>query len=199
MERQQHPQVGVLDEAADQRVHRQVRPQLEHLGHDLEHVGQAMKRHVPKLLEADLEDALGLLDEAEVAIDIGRTPGADLLQHLLGVAAVLEVATVVEADPVKRAHRQQLKVVGHLATAQGEQLLDEVRGGHHGRTSVEHIAGIAVDIGPTARLIALLQQGHLVAPRLEPNRRRQPAKPRANHHHPIAALHRRLRTRLHRR
>ena len=162
MEAEDLPELVALDVLGDHPVHGAVALQLHHLGHDLGHVPQLGERHVRELLEAHLKDVAAHVVEPLVAFDVARREPAHLLDHVVGVAGVVEHVAVVEADSIKRRDRPQVDIVRHLLAAQLPELLEQKRRGDHGGSAVELVAVHLVDVGAPARLVSLLEDGDLI-------------------------------------
>ena len=187
VEGQHGAQALVLDVAAHGGMHAAMAAQPQQGGQHAHHVGQAVERDVAELFKADAVDRLRLGHEAVVAGHVGRGEAGDLGAHGGRVAGVVELAAVGEADAVERRHRNQRHVRSQGAAAELPQLLEQEGGGDDGWPGVESEAVLAMHLGAPARLVAALQHRHAPAPRTQPHRRGQAAKPAADHHRMRAA------------
>src|SRR5262249_43075079 len=129
-----------------------------------------------ELLEADGEDALGLGHEAAIAVDIAGREARDLRLHARRVAAVIEDAPVVKADAIEGVDGDEGDVVLEAAAGEREQLLEQEGGGDDGGAAVEGEAGIVIDVGAAAGLIALVDERDGEAARLQADGSGEPAE-----------------------
>jgi len=96
VERERLPDVLVLDEARDGAVDGPIGAQARELRRDADHVGEAQEGRRRELVVALLEHTSRVVDEPRVALGVARVAGADLLEHGLGVAHVVEAVAVVQ-------------------------------------------------------------------------------------------------------
>jgi len=147
----------VVDELRHVAIDGLVRLQADEIGRDLEHVADVEERFVGQFGEALLEDGLSRAHEAIVAVHIARVAGADLLGDELSVVVVIEASAGVVEDAVERVERREFHVVGPLAPGRGEDVVEHERRGDDRGAAVKLEAVLLVDVGPAARLVALLE------------------------------------------
>ncbi len=125
-----------------------------------------------ELAEADVEDALGVREEALPALDVAGREARDLGAHLCSVAAVVERGAVVEADPVEGIGRHERDVIAHALAGERPELFEEKGSGHDGRTGVEREAVLAEDARASSRLLEAIDDRHRVPAHEEAHRGR---------------------------
>jgi len=181
METQKLAQLRILDVLRDKAVDRAVAFEPQQCRRDLDHVEERAEGLVDELFEADLENVLARFDEALEPGDVGRIEFCDLRAHAVGVARIVEAFAVLEADLIERINRAQRQIVRHLAPAQGPELLKHMRGRDDGGAGIEGKAVLAEDGSAPTGLFELLEHGHPVAARPQPDRGREPAEAAADH------------------
>ena len=95
----------------------------DHRGNGFQQVGCAVKSMAPKGFKTQLVTSVCLLHKCGVARPCRRIDTQHLGAHALGVAAVIEVVPICEADPVKGIYQTQIYVVSQLSPSQCPQLL----------------------------------------------------------------------------
>ena len=113
--------------------------------------------------EADVEDAPGVRQQPQVAVPVVRRDAPDFGQRVVQRAAVVEVIAIGKTEAVPRRQRNQLDVIGQPLAEQLEQLLEQEGRGDHGRAGVMAEAVALEDPGPTAELLAPVQQRDPIA------------------------------------
>ena len=185
VEREHLPQPLVGDVGIHQLHDRAVCAQPHEVGQHARQAAERQERLVDQV-ESGREDAGGLLAEATIAGHVVRIESRDFRLDLRLLSRVAEDRAVLEADVVERLHRHHGHVVRHLPAGQCEQLVDQLRGGDDRRATVEGEAILLVHVGSPARLVTLLDDGDVVAGRLQADRRREPTEPRPDDDDPHA-------------
>ena len=173
-------QERVLDVARHQPVNRLVRTQPDQVRRHPHHVGEGREGPVGQVDKRPVEDRARFADELQVARHILGVEAPDLLDHRGLVAGVIEHTPIVKNDAVKRRHRHDRHIILRPPPRQREELVDEERRGDDRGARVVGEAAVLEDVGAAARLVAHLQHRRLIAARAQADRRRQPAKPRAD-------------------
>jgi hypothetical protein len=93
---------------------------------------------VGEAVVAFVEDRLGIVDKAQVALDVGRVAGADLFDHVIAVADIVEAIAIAPDETVERRDRQQLDVVGHVAAGEREEFFQAL--------------GAVMTVGPASKM-----------------------------------------------
>src|SRR5690606_16561 len=106
-----------------------------------------------------------------------RAKLANLLEQVLAVGVVGEDRAILEADPIERIDRDDLDVVRSLLAGEVEEVVDQPRRRDDRGASVEGEPVLPVHVGATARLVALLDDGHVVPLGLQPDGCGQTPKP----------------------
>ena len=156
-------------------------PKPHEIAGDARHVEDRAERSVAEPLESDPIDRFAAAHEALKPLNVIGIETRHLRAHRRLVAAHVEDVAALKPDLVERRHRPKLDVVGHPAPAERPELLEQERRGHDGRAQVEGEAVLAKDARPPARPAEFLDDGHPIAARAEPDRRREPAEPAADH------------------
>jgi hypothetical protein len=116
-----------------------------------------------------------------VAVGVRRVETADLSQGVFQSAAVVERVAVPEAEAIPRLQRHQRYIVGEFLSVQIEKFLEQERCGDHRRAGVVAIAVAFEHLGAAAEHARPVEYENLVALGAQPQRRRDPAEPRAHH------------------
>ncbi len=162
--------------ALDHAVHGAVALQLDELGRHANHAGKIQKRRRRELDVALLEYGFRELQESPVAVDVAPVPASDLSVHALEVPRIVELVTVLPAQPVHRVDRKQLDVVANLTAGQCKQLLEAIGGRDDRGPGVEREALVVPDVRAAAWLVAPLEQDRRDSGRLQADRGREPAE-----------------------
>ena len=114
MKRQSLAQLFVFHIRRNNRIDRTPRLIFHQGGRGLDHRREIEKRHRPELLIAFFIYALRIFEETAIALDIVRIELFDLRFQADGVVGIIEIGAVGPVEPVKRKHRHQFDIVGHL-------------------------------------------------------------------------------------
>lgn len=180
MEAERRPQALVLEISGDDRVDAAIALEPDEVRGDPRHVHQRVERLVGETLEAEAIDLPALLHESLEPRDVALAELGDLGAHRGGVAALAEHRAVGEADVVEGRDAPEVDVVLHPAPGERPQLLEQERRRDDRRAGVEGEAVLAERGRAAAGGVELFQHRDAVAPRLQPHRRREPAKAAAD-------------------
>ena len=182
MEAEHDAQPLILDEPADQRIDTAIAAQPYQVGRNPDHIANGPERGIAQFLEPDAARRLAQPHEALIAGDIAGRQPRHLGPHRVGIAGAVEAGPIGEPDPIERRHRLQRHVIRHGPTAQPPQFLQQERRGQDRRAGVEGEPVLAEHRRPPTGCIQLLQHGDPVTPSAQPDRRRQAAETRPDHH-----------------
>jgi hypothetical protein len=176
VEREHLPQSLVADEAVHVGHHGAIGAKAHEIRDDLQHVGELAERLVDQR-HAGPEDALDVLDEARVSVEIRRVEPCDLAPHLGGVPVVVEHRAVLEPHVVVRVEADEVHIVGGALARERKDLVEQPRRRDDRRARVERVAVALEHIGAPAGLVELLNDVDLVPLCTKPNGGAQPAEP----------------------
>src|SRR5919199_2842841 len=165
-----------MNELRDKTVHGPVGLQSDEIGNDLDHIPGPSKRNIGELGKALVEYLLGSTDKLLVPGDISWLKLFDLRDHSRGIATIIEAAPVGKEDAVERIDGHELDVIFDASSCPLEELVDQEGGCDDRWPTVKLEAVLLVDVGAAPRLVALLENGDLMALVLQANSRRQSAE-----------------------
>ena len=128
-----------------------------------EHGGEPVERYRRELAEADVVNTLRVGKQSKISLPVGGLDPTDFPERFLKGSAVVEGCSVMEAESVPRRHRNQFHMVGKTFPKEGEEFLEEERGGDDRRTRIVPVAIAFVHLCTTPKLPATVDQGDLVA------------------------------------
>ena len=190
MKGQRLAQPIVLHEFGHHAVHVAPGLQLGQLRRNADHAAKRQEGHGAELDVALLVHRPRIGEKTLVASDILGIQRMNLPVQLDLIVDVIEAVTVLPAQPVEGADRQQFDVVGHALAGAAEEFFQRRRISDHRRPGVEGEALVVIDVGAATRLVALLQQGGLDAGTLQTDGQRQPAEAGADYHRSFSLVHR---------
>ena len=182
VEAQRLAQLLALHVFADDRIDAAPRLLFRQRGGGLDHAFEVQERHRAQLQIAFFVTALGIFQEALVALPVARLRlPLDLVAKLLLVVGVIEIGAVGPVEAVEGMDLHQLHVLRHVVPGQLPQLLQAGRIGDDGGAGVEGEAVALPVVAAAAGLVPPFHHGGLDAGGLQPDRQRQPAEARADH------------------
>ena len=182
MEAQDHPDARVADILRNEGMHRAVGAQSKHVGQNPDHVPKPGERLCHELLKTNAVIFRAGEHVAVITLDICRREARDLLPGPDRVAAVVEMAAVVETDTVEGGHRAKLDGPGEGLSTERPEFVQQKRRGDDGWARIKTKAILFVHSGPPTGTIQFLQHGDTVAPFAQPYRRGQAAEAAADDH-----------------
>ncbi len=180
---------GILDVTSHQRMQTTKTLHLQHLRDHLQHVTQTRKRNHTELLVTEVVGLLAGLQETVVTFDILRGHLLNLGPHGIGIAAVVEMRAIVEAESEEWRHGTNIHIVLKTATAQFPQLLEEERGGNDGWARIKDKTILAEYRCSATRAFLLLEHRHAITANAQTNGRRQPTKAATDYDRVGAPIH----------
>ena len=183
MERVEEPVAPVVEVTADETGYGLPGSEAYDSGREGRHGREGVERPGPESLADD--GVVDGADRGEEVVETLRIPRVEPRHgglHPLAVGSVVEVASVVEPDPVEGVERHERHVVPEPLARRAKHIVDEVRGGDQGRARVEDVAGIAELSGAPAELRTLLDERRRDAGGLKADGGGQPAETAPDHH-----------------
>src|SRR4051794_38907266 len=170
----------MLEVAGDEAVQRARGAEREHPRKEADEVAGAQERAAAGAQDPVLVDRPQRLHERLERARVAGRELRELVRHPRAVGEVQVLCLAGPVDPVVRVQRNQVDLGVEVEPAGREGLLQNPRHRDQGRPGVPGEAAVAQLVRPAARALALVQHGDLVPEPLEPQRRGQPAEPRAD-------------------
>ena len=180
LERQKLTDFLVLHEFGDHIVNRLVRAKFDELRGRRNHLRKFQERCRAKLFVTLAVKLFRISKKFMIPCHVIRVAGSNLLFEKIRVVIVIEHFPIFPLQAVKRIHRQQGDIVVHILAGKIEELFQAIRVGDDGWAAVKFITVFFIDIGPPARLVAIINKCDLKPHGLQSDSERNSAKPSAN-------------------
>ncbi len=153
----------MLDMAVHQAGDGVIAAKAQQRGHLRHHRHETGKGPVGELLEPDLENLPGCLQQPCISGDVTRRETLDLGVGVLDRGAIVELVAVMEMEPVPGVQRPEVEMILAALSEQLEQLVEQEWRGDHGRAGIMPEAAPFKHLRPSANGIQPVDKCHGMA------------------------------------
>ena len=176
MDRKSLSQQRVLDMAVHQPGHRAVTAKLQQRRHLCQHRAEPGEGLVCQLLEPHFENSARCVQQPRIAGHITRREPPDLFIGVLDGGTVVELAAIVEMEPVPGVERPEFEMILAALAKQFEQFVEQERRGDDRRPGIVTEAAALEHLRASANGLQPVDKCHRIAARPHAERRRDAAK-----------------------
>ena len=163
LDAEEHAQGRIAQVTADEIVNGAVATQANEIRQDADHVRESAEGFGGEFGKACVVEFTGFFEKAEVSALVERIEFGDFAQGVFDGAAVVEGAALVVDHAIPRFDREEFDVVGAIFTEEGEEFVEQERGGQDRGARVIEKSVAAEDAGASAVVGLAFEQGDFFA------------------------------------